>query len=287
VGEKPTDHYFQRLVEDVMIRTPEPGSAPQRVVSLVPSMTDNMVVLGLDSYLVGVSTDCPVLAARADIPRMGSPEEPRTEDVIRCKPDLVLASVEINPQNAIDKLDRAGLRLWVTSPRTVRQSLSDLRDLVLMYASDTALQSVVWLERSVDWLEGAQPETNTRVFCPRGREGPADHPQAWTTAAGDTYTDDLISLCGGENIFAKQQDGRYPTVGPDEIRAGAPEWILLPGEDFSFSDKDAAGLERLFPDVPAVRNGRIRQVDGRMMFWPGWRLGEAVQMLPDLLLSAS
>jgi ABC-type Fe3+-hydroxamate transport system substrate-binding protein len=261
----------------------DPGSAPARVVSLVPHMTDSITVFGLDSFLVGVSDECPVLASRMDMPRVGKPGDPRTADIFKLQPDLVLAGAEETPQSVIDGLSKAGLRVWVVSPRTVRQSVSDLRDLVLMYASESKLQTVVWLDRSVDWLERSRTEKSVRVFCPLARQGPADRPQGWVTIRGDTYPSDLISLCGGENIFSAKETGAFPAVTPEEVAAAAPEAILLPGEPYPFSHDDAAGMEAVLPGVPAVRNGRILLVDGRMLFWPGWRLGDAIQTLPDQL----
>ena len=47
-----------------MNRAPEPGSAPRRVVSLVPWMTDTMTAFGLDGFLAGVSDSCPLPAPR-------------------------------------------------------------------------------------------------------------------------------------------------------------------------------------------------------------------------------
>jgi ABC-type Fe3+-hydroxamate transport system substrate-binding protein len=263
----------------------DPGFSPQRVVSLVPSLTDSMVALGLGRFLVGATDLCPLPDSLAGIKRVGKPECVRSADIISLRPELVMASGEQNSQAQIDELQQSGLRMWVTFPRTVRQAVSDLRDLVLMYASETALQSVVWLDRSVDWLEGSRPEKRFRVFCPRKRKGPADHPAGWETVNGDTYAGDLLSLCGAENIFAGKETGRYPLVTPEEVMAAAPEVILLPEAPFPFSQEDGEAITKMLPDIPAVKTGRIIRIDGRIIFWPGTKLGEAIQRLPDLLRS--
>jgi iron complex transport system substrate-binding protein len=270
------------MVEN-MNRAPDPGSAPAKVVSLFPPMTDSMTVLGLDRFLAGISNACPVLASHAAIPRMGPPADPRTAEIIRCKPDLVMVCPEETPSAVIEELDKAGLRVWSMHPRTVRGAVADLRDLVLMYASESALQSVVWMDRTLDWLEGSRPEKGVRVFCPRAGCGTADPAQTWITAGGGTYADDLLSLCGGENIFAEKEGGSNVRVSAEEAAAAKPEVILLPEEEFAVSSADAAALQRGLSGSPAVRKGRIRRVDGRMLFWPGWRLGDAVQTLPDLM----
>jgi ABC-type Fe3+-hydroxamate transport system substrate-binding protein len=196
---------------------------------------------------------------------------------------LLLADSEESPQTVLDDLARAGLPVWIVSPRTVRQSIADLRDLVLMYASEQTLQTVVWLDRSVDWLEGSRSDSGVRVFCPRSQSGTEESPAGWKTFAGNSYPEDLISLCGGENVFSGKSDSRYPSVTIEEVNAAAPEVILLPGDPFPFSQKDVEAIQAVLPDVPAVQNGRVLLVEGRSIFWPGWRLGSAIQKLPELL----
>ena len=259
----------------------DPGSCPQRVVSLVPAMTESMAAFGLGRFLAGVTDACPLPQSMASARRVGEPGKARVAEIIDLQPDLVLAGAEENPQSLIDEISKSGLRIWISSPRTVRQAVSDLRDLVLMYASESMLQSVVWLDRSVDWLEGARTEKRTRVFCPRSREGPADNPAGWVTMTGDTYAGDLLSLCGAENIFAGHPLSRYPLVTPDEVVAADPEMILLPDTPFAFQEEDVSYFVRKMPMLRAVQGQKILHVDGRLLFWHGTRLGESIRILPE------
>jgi ABC-type Fe3+-hydroxamate transport system substrate-binding protein len=265
-----------------MNRVVEPGLSPHRVVSLVPSMTDSMIALGLESNLVGVTDDFQAAENLAGLRRVGGAKDSCAEEIVGLHPDMVFANAEENPESLIDALEQSGLKVWVTFPKTVRQAVLDLRDLAMLYASETALQSVVWLDRAVDWLEGARAEKSVRVFCPRSREGPAENPLGWETFNGDTYAGSLLSLCGAENVFTDKVAGRYPVVTPEEVIAMDPEVILLPGDPFPFSEADKMGMLRCFADVPAVQNGRVWVVDGRWIFWPGTKLGEAIRSLPEL-----
>jgi ABC-type hemin transport system substrate-binding protein len=270
-------------VVEKMSNAPEPGFAPQRVVSLAPFLTDSMIALGFGRFLAGVTDSCPLLPSLVAVPRVGAPEDLRAESIIDLKPELILASSEANPPALIEALSKSNLRIWVSDPRTVRQAVSDIRDLAMMYAAESALQSVVWLDRSLDWLEGSRSEKRVRVFCPRSREGWTAHPTSWVTIGSDTYTGDLLSLCGAENVFAGRNDRRYPAVTTEEIMAAEPEVILLPGEPFPFSEEDVSNLRKMMPDVPAIHSGRIPLIDGRLLFWPGTRVGEAIRILPELL----
>jgi ABC-type Fe3+-hydroxamate transport system substrate-binding protein len=260
------------------------GFSPQRVVSLFPAMTDSMITLGLRRFLVGVTDGCPLPEPADGAARVGKSENPRIADIVGLRPDLVIAGGDETSAEQVEALSGAGLRVWVIAPRTVRQVVADLRDLILAYASESALQTVVWLDRAVDWLEGSRPEKNVRVFCPRSRIGPAEDPSGWITMNGDTYTGDLLSLCGAENVFKDRADGRYPQVSREDLAAAAPEAILLPGEPFSFTPEDTAAIQELLPEVPAVQAKRIFLVDGRLLFWAGTRVGEAIRVLPTLLI---
>jgi len=260
-----------------------PGFPPQRVVSVAPSITDSLLALGLGRYIVGATDLCPLPDGMADVIRVGRPECVRSAVVSGLHPDRVLAAWEENTPNQIMEWRQAGMPLWVSSPKTVRQAIADLRDLVLMFPSEAALQSVVWLDRSVDWMAGSLPEKSLRVFCPRSRRGSADNPESWEAVGRGSYPGDLLSLCGAETAFEEQTSGFYPVVTPEEVIAVAPEIILLAGDPFPFSDADAAAIRSIMPDIPAVKNDRILPVDGKLIFWPGAKSGQAIRLLPAII----
>ncbi len=76
---------------------------PQRVVSLVPSLTESLFDLGLGSNVVGITDYCvnPEQALK-DLPRLGGPKNPRIDDILAMEPDLVLANMEENNRQSID-----------------------------------------------------------------------------------------------------------------------------------------------------------------------------------------
>jgi ABC-type Fe3+-hydroxamate transport system substrate-binding protein len=97
----------------------------------------------------------------------------------------------------------------------------------------------------------------------------------------DTYANDLLRVCGGENVFADRAERRYPIVEETEILAAAPEVILLPDEPYAFGPRDAAELTKL--PVPAAQSGRIHCVDGTLVSWYGPRIARAIETLSPLL----
>ncbi|RPI33249.1 MAG: hypothetical protein EHM70_06585 [Chloroflexota bacterium] len=100
---------------------------PQRIVSLVPSMTESLFDLGLGHAVVGATDFCIHPApALVNVPRVGGPKNPRIADIISLKPDLVVANQEENTPQTVEALERAGIQVWVSFPQTVRQAMDVL-----------------------------------------------------------------------------------------------------------------------------------------------------------------
>ena len=98
--------------------------SPQRVVSLVPSMTDSLFELGLGQHLVGVTDYCqPPEGAAGGLVRVGGTRAPDFEAIVGLKPDLVLANQEETSRPSVEKLERAGLKVWTTFPRSAAEAV--------------------------------------------------------------------------------------------------------------------------------------------------------------------
>jgi ABC-type Fe3+-hydroxamate transport system substrate-binding protein len=254
----------------------KPAALPRRVVSLVPSLTEALFWLGLGDHLVGVSDWCVHPAdAVAKLPRLGGTKTPAIARILALAPDLVIANQEENRRRDVEKLEAAGVSVWVTYPRSVRDGVALLRELAeLGAASGAQTAQVDPIEAAVAAAEAARPARRTRVFCPIWKT-------PWMSVGGDTYAHDLLVLCGAENVFAERGDRRYPLVKLDEIVAAAPEVILLPDEPYAFGAREAAELAAL--DVPASANRRIHLIDGTLVSWYGPRIQRAIETLRPLI----
>jgi iron complex transport system substrate-binding protein len=277
---------------------------PQRIVSLVPSLTESILDLGLGQALVGISDYCIYPAnLLQDLPRLGGPKNPRVADIIALKPDLVLVNQEENTPQSVRKLKQAGIKVWISFPRTIRASMLVLHNLVNLFNSHQAVQRLETLDLAVELLELSRPDlASRRFFCPIWRGVTANEKTWWMTFNQDTYANDLLYWLGGENVFAQRKrryplkadlgeapeitpgnkDTRYPRVSADEIRAANPDLVLLPSEPFSFSEEHRRELSDLFADVEAVKNGKIYLTDGSLITWHGTRLAKAIPQLRPL-----
>jgi len=253
-----------------------PDTPARRIVSLVPSLTESLFALGLGDRVVGVTDWCVhPAAAVAALPRVGGTKTPHLDAVRALRPDLVLANREENRKRDVERLEADGLPVWVTYPRTVRDGALLLRELAALGADEEAVDRVVVpVEQAVDEASRVRPLRPSRVFCPIWK-GP------WMSVGADTYAHDLLSLCGGENVFAERADRRYPRVSEEDIVAAAPEVVLLPDEPYRFGAPEVEALRCL--DVPAARNGRIHCIDGTLVSWYGPRIAQAVAVVRPLL----
>jgi ABC-type Fe3+-hydroxamate transport system substrate-binding protein len=280
---------------------------PQRVVSLVPSLTESLFDLGFGSAVVGITDYCvhPSEALRG-LPRLGGPKNPRVDEIIALKPDLVLANQEENTRHTVEALEAAGVFVWVTFPCTVAQALDILWTLVGLFQSQTAAMQLQGLEMALEWARNAaRQQPPVRYFCPIWYEKRQDGQPWWMTFNRQTYAHDLLATLGGENVFAARErrypleadlglaeaqpprgrDTRYPRLSLEEVRTVNPEVILLPNEPFAFSEIHRQELLSLLKETSAVQQGRVHLVDGSLITWHGTRLGRALQVLPSLLSS--
>ena len=274
---------------------------PERVVSLVPSMTQSLFDLGLQSHLVGVTDFCRPPDPR---PTVGGTREPEVQRILDLTPDLVLANQEENSRLSIEALRAAGMRVWLTFPRSVQDAMQVLWSLVELFHAPDAAARLSTLEVTLEWaVEATRTDTPVAVFAPIWQEV---HPAAgrwWMTFNQETYAHSVLTVCGGRNIFAErlraypleadlgmssaeasgERDVRYPRVRVDDIVAAAPDVILLPDEPYPFSEADVELLRWDLRQTPAVEFGRVHRIPGSLLTWHGTHLARALAELPAIL----
>jgi ABC-type hemin transport system substrate-binding protein len=263
-----------RVVDD-WARTIELADTPRRIVSLVPSISELVCVLGAAERLVGVTRYCtqPSEALR-HCARVGGTKDPDCESVLRLHPDVVLVSPEENRRVDFDRLCAAGTQIFVVAPASVAAvgvTVDRLGSLLDARVAAVSLREAITAAR---WraLEGVARRVS--VFCPIWRD-------PWMSFNRGTYAHDVLQCAGGDNVCAEAADA-YGQVDLDEIAARAPEVILLPDEPYHFAQNDAVAL-RCLVDTPAWRNARIHLVDGRDLFWYGARTPVALERLAAIL----
>lgn len=247
---------------------------PRRVVSLAPALTLTLFELNLGSRVAAVSERCAALvepARAARLPRVGDPAAPDVGRILALSPDLVMALADETPPDAVRALQAAGATVWLAAPRTVREAVNLLWDIMYAFNEAAMTPRVRLIDQTVDYVAGASASREPcRVFAPVGVD-------PWRAFNRDTYAHDLLRVCGGWNVFA-DREARDFAVTLDEVIAAQPEAALVPDD---FGPDAAAALRAL--DIPAARTGRIYVVDDGLLTWPGTRLARALSALPPLL----
>jgi ABC-type Fe3+-hydroxamate transport system substrate-binding protein len=256
------------------------AASPRRIVSLVPSVTELLFVLGAGPAVAGCTVYCTEPAEGvAGKTRVGGEKNPKLEVIRELGADLVIANVEENLREHVRMLRGWGIPVFVIYPRTVADGIRLVRvvgELIDRPAEGREMEArlLADLEETRRGLSGRAPR---RVFYPIWR-------QPWMTVGPDTYAHDMLAVCGGRNVFGNAAS-RYPEVTLEEVSRAAPEVILLPDEPFRFRRAHLADFD-VYPDLPAVREGRIHLVDGKLATWYGPRIAHALRELPALLAYA-
>jgi ABC-type Fe3+-hydroxamate transport system substrate-binding protein len=253
-----------------------PQGSARRIVSLVPSLTESLFALGLGPRVVGVTDWCIHPSAEvAALPKVGGTKNPSLSRMLELRPDLVIANREENRERDVERLRSAGVEVWVTYPRTVADAVGLLREFAALGApEEVARPLLAEVEGALADARRQAMRPRTRVFCPIWK-------RPWMAVGADTYANDLLTLCGGENVFAGRKERRYPIVEEEEIVAAKPDVVLLPDEPYAFGAPDVEELAAL--PIPAALTGRIHCVDGTWVSWYGPRIGRALREIGALL----
>lgn len=282
------------MVVDALGRMLHLATPPRRVVSLVPSETHAVVALVGAERLVGRTRYC-VEPSALDAAIVGGTKDVDVDAVVALAPDLVLANREENARPAVEALIARGLPVHVSFPCSVADSVAYLRSLAaLLHAPDTHATALERLHDELARSPIVPPRSVRRVFVPIWND-------PWMTFDARAFASDVLELAGGLNVFGDRprryplaadlgrraplspervegRDTRYPRVTLDEIRARAPELVLLPDEPHEFTPQDADTLVDL-----GIPRAAIRFVGGKDLFWYGAWLLDGLPRLRALL----
>ena len=113
-----------RTFVDALGRAVQIPHAPQRLVSLVPSITEVLFSFGRGQQVIGITDYCTEPAAAvATKTKIGGTKNPDLATILALHPDLVYAVAEENRRQDVEQLAAAGVSVYVFAPRTVRDGI--------------------------------------------------------------------------------------------------------------------------------------------------------------------
>lgn len=238
----------------------ETGPPPQRVVSLVPSLTE-AIAATCPEVLVG-ATDWCTHPADLDVARVRGTKNPNLTAITDLSPDLVVVNKEENRELDVRRMRERGIRVWVTDIEDVLSALSSMRRLFTEALQHTA----------PDWLERAETLWSDPAPAPRGTVVVPIWRDPWMVVGPRTYTTDVLTRLGWRNALAGPDAGpdRYPHVELEDIDRADVDLVLLPDEPYEFTAEDG-------PE--AFTRAPTRLVSGRLLTWYGPAMVEAHETL--------
>ena len=260
------------VVDDrgVTVHLPQP---PQRIVSLLPSVTETVCALGGCHRLVGVDRYSNWPASVRALPQLGGGIDPNVEAVVAQKPDLVLLA---KSSRVVERLETLGLKVLVLEPK----SHADMRRVLdkVGQVLGTSDAQRVWREIDASVSAAAQslPASvkNTRVYY-EVNNGPF-------AAGQSSFMGETLTRLGAKNIIPAAL-GPFPKINPEFVVRANPDVIML-------GERSGPGLEQRpgWAGIRAVRDGRIcrfTEDDSDVLVRPGPRMGEAARLMANCLLS--
>ena len=259
----------------VRFQAPDPGpavaptprapvaSGPQRIVSLVPSVTELLVQWGLAARLVGRTRYCiEPKWIRNTVPMVGGTKDPDLDRIRDLAPDLVILEKDENPKAAAEALTALGVPWLALEVRTLKGAAAELRRLgAALGATEAGEARAAALEARLKGRRRKGPRTLALIWK-----------DPWMSAGPDTYLGDLLR-CAGLTPLGPMG---YPALDEVALERLAPEVILLPTEPYRFNRRHAAELQRRFPDAA------VHLLDGQALTWYLSRTEEGLDLLEGL-----
>lgn len=249
-----------------------------RIASLVPSLTELVVELGLGRHLVARTGFCihPAPQLR-EVPKVGGTKDVNLAKLRQLAPTHVLVNVDENRLDIVPAVQAMGAELLVTHPNAPDDNLALVAQLVDAFGHLPGVAARA--ERLQDALRDELAQCRRLVPAPQQVLYLIWH-DPWMTVARDTYLSRMLAmvqwhtepaLAGGERGAA-----RYPVVRGDEAWLASVQRVLLSSEPFRFDEAHRQAAQALCPQAV------VQRVDGELLSWYGARAVPGLRYLRTL-----
>ena len=245
--------------------------APQRIVTLLPSLTESVCALGACERLVGIDRYSNSPASVRTLPQVGGGLDPNVEAIVALRPDVVLLA---KSSRVTQRLEALGIKVAVLEPKNHADVKRVLDALGTILGVDDAQR--VWraIDASVSAAAQSLPASarDVRVYF-EVNNGPYG-------AGESSFIGETLQRLGVRNIVPAAL-GPFPKLNPEFVVRADPDVIMV-------GVRSAVGLEQRpgWSGIRAVREGRICRFDSEaadVLVRPGPRMGEAARLMAGCL----
>ena len=247
------------------------AQAPQRIVSLLPSLTETVCALGQCARLVGVDRYSNYPESVKNLPQVGGGLDPNIEAIVALKPDVVLMATS---SRVGERLQSLGIKVVALEPKThadVKRVLEKIGQVLAV----TDAQSI-W--RSIDAAISAAAQSlpksvaSTRVYF---EVNPGPYGAGESSFIGETLT-----RLGVKNIIGPKL-GPFPKLNPEFVVRANPD-VIMTAERSVDSMAQRPGWQSL----RALREHRLcvfSTDQSDVLVRPGPRMAEGARLMAQCL----
>ncbi len=242
----------------------------QRIVSLAPGLTELVFSIGAGNRLVGVDRFSDYPPAARELPRVGSATRVDLERLLAERPDLVLLWQSGSSPRLVARLRATGIAVYVSEPKR-------LDDIALTLER---LGSLTGYEQAAQVAAAEFRRRQAKLGREFGRRQPLSvFYQVWgdplITVNGMQFISEVISLCGGMNVFASLANSA-PRVSVESVLARDPQ-VMVAGR--TAGDDAPLARWRVWPQLRAVRDRHMFYVPADLLQRPSTRLLDGARLL--------
>lgn len=280
------DNASNAPVADIVLRFTDDGgrevvvkTKPATIVSLAPSLSEMVDVLGKADLLRGVTQWCDTSGSK-DVERIGNMTTPDVERIIRIHPDLVIGT-EMTPRHIYDSLEAAGITCIMFKHSGLADVMEDMRRLSDAMGEHDLGEKVV----------GQMEARKAAILAKVPRSGMVKVALMYDldsmgSAGNGSWVDDMLKSVGLDNIANRAQSA-WPRLSKEALLTEQPRFIIIPD---TLDPKDAPALrtrvenmktDPVWSRVDAVHEGRVIIVPANLLNIPGPRTLDAMLFLYD------
>ena len=208
--------------EGNLVRLEKPA---ERIISLAPSLTELVYAAGAGSRLIGVVEYSDYPASADSLPVVGRFDGLDIERILELKPDLIVAWQSGNPKSSITQLKNLNLKVYVAEPKNLSSIASHIEKLSVLTGTESRAQIAIQEFNSIygELKRKYNNKSKVKVFY-----------QLWDrpiiTVGGNELINDIIELCGGENIFGDLPQ-LAPKIDQESVLIRNPKVIVASGSN--------------------------------------------------------
>jgi len=253
---------------DVTITKP-----PQRIVSLLPSLTETVCALGQCQKLVGVDRYSNWPDSINTLPRMGGGIDPNIESVVALKPDLVLMATSAR---GAERLQALGLTVMALEPRSHADVQRVMR--IVAQALDVPVQEGDRVWRDIDAAVNAAAQSIPANA--KGQRVYFEVSRAPYGASESSFIGETLQRLGARNILPASL-GPFPKINPEFVVRAQPDIIMV--GDSNYADMTTRPGWQNMQAMRAQRVCTFKPSESDVLVRAGPRMAEAARLMAKCL----